>query len=241
MPPIPDDQWLALLPEINRIARNVGLQKNASPTVRDRLCSEAVSHVFLKSKLFSPAQGKFAAWCQQVLGNLCVDLIRKEAAARRRFDRYRADVERDQQAAEQAARNPAADPIDTVSSEDARDGGKVAEEATDAATCGADPDNQGIRADLMGLLEQHLEPVDRLLLVTYLGLFDACQSAVVDRWCREACLDHAADFRRVSTLPKRSRKREIATALRKELDWVRTRIYRALVLLKKMGFEEGRP
>lgn len=71
--------WSALIPEIERIAVSVGRRKNASPRVKDKLIGLATSHVWQKSDLFDPARGSFGAWCQTVLANKCIDLIRKEA------------------------------------------------------------------------------------------------------------------------------------------------------------------
>lgn len=216
MSPIPADQWSALVPQIERLAKSVGLQTNATPTVRDQLCAEAVSHVYEASAEFDPCQGRFVAWCQRVLRNRCVDLIRKEAAQRRRFDRYRTDAEREFADALRAERQ-------TV---------PVASGASDG-TLATDPGR--LRADLVNLLERHLEPLDRLLLTTYLAALDTCGDDVVDRWCREAGLDHTDDVRMIATLPQKNRKKELAKAIGRELDWVRTRIYRAVEKLKAAG------
>jgi len=79
--PPPNDalDWAALIPEINKIARAVGRRKNASYLVRDELGALAQSFVYKQSGYYDPSKASFGAWCRTVLGNKCVDLIRKEA------------------------------------------------------------------------------------------------------------------------------------------------------------------
>lgn len=79
--------WADLIPAIEKIARQVGRRKNASPRVRDELETLAVSFVYEKSDHYNSAVATFSAWCQTVLGNKCVDLIQKEAADRRLVER----------------------------------------------------------------------------------------------------------------------------------------------------------
>ena len=224
MPPIPDDHWAALLPEIERIARMVAIKRNASPTVRDALFSKAAGHVFEASISFSPNQGRFAAWCQRVLNNLCVDLIRREAASRRRFDRYRDDMEHLQGTAERTSGNR------TSAEED--------DETDEQPLLPMSPEQ--LRADLVDLFERRLAPDRRLLVIAYLGGIDACGEGVVARWCREAGFTQPVDFRTIASLPKTKRKKALANALGLKLDTVRTQIYRALQSLGGDGVEGGR-
>ena len=88
MPPPPNNSlnWADLIPAIEKIARQVGRRKNASPRVRDELETLAVSFVYEKSGLYNSAFATLNAWCQTVLSNKCVDLIKKEAADRRLID-----------------------------------------------------------------------------------------------------------------------------------------------------------
>jgi len=89
MPPPPNNSlnWADLIPAIEKIARQVGRRKNASPRVRDEIESLAVSFVYEKSGHYNSAVATFNAWCQTVLSNKCVDLIQKEAADARLIER----------------------------------------------------------------------------------------------------------------------------------------------------------
>jgi hypothetical protein len=94
-PPPPNDDldWPSLMPEIERIARSVGRRKNASLRVKDELCNLAVGFVYEKSGYFDPSKGPFGAWSQTLLENKCIDLIKKEAADRRRIEGTRNQFE----------------------------------------------------------------------------------------------------------------------------------------------------
>jgi len=209
MAPLSDEAWRDLIPQIEGIARKVARHKNASPTVRDALFSEAVGHIFDKRTSFDDTVARFSTWCWTVLANLCVSMIAKEAVARRRRDRHRNDEEYRQQQMLRQGRSAS-------SSED-----------------GADEEEQREpRPDLFSLLEDRLKPQDRLLVATYSGVLDACGRDVVERWCREAECEQAHELYRIAGLPTAQRKQAIAIALHRKLDWVRTRIYRALEALK---------
>lgn len=218
MPPIPDDQWLPLVPRIERLANRVATRKNASPTVRDTLLAEAVTHVFDKRDAFDGALGAIEPWCWRVLANLCVSLIRNEAAENRRRARYR-------------------------SAEEYRQAGQLRPRR--ASPTDGSPDDfeerQRPRPDLVAFLERLPQPMDRLLLATYAGVLDDCGHAVVNRWCHEAKCDRASDLLGIATMPKRERKRALAETLDRQHDWVRTRIYRALRMLQDGGDAKGGP
>lgn len=214
MPPIPDNQWSSLVSEIRRIANSVAIRKNASPTVRDELLAAAVEHIYDKRDKFDPARASFNTWCWTVLANLCVDLIAREAAERRRRARYRSAEEYRQEQQLRPTR-----PKSTGDEDDETE------------------DQRRPRPDLLPLLEARLTPMDRLLVATYAGVLGGFDRDVVDRWCREAACDHAADLLRVATIPQRERMRAVAETLGRKLDWVRTRMYRAFRDLR--GGEDG--
>ncbi len=88
-PPDANLDWESLIPEIELFAKAVGRRKNASPRVRDELAHLAVSFILEKSGHFDEAKGSFRAWCQTVLQNKCVELIKKEAVDRGRLEAAR--------------------------------------------------------------------------------------------------------------------------------------------------------
>lgn len=87
-PPPPNDDldWGSFSREIEWIAKSVGRRKNASHRVKDELFNLALSFVYEKSGYFDPTEGTFGAWCQTLLENKCIDLIKKEATDRRRIE-----------------------------------------------------------------------------------------------------------------------------------------------------------
>jgi hypothetical protein len=95
MPPPPNNKldWASLIPEIERIARSVGRRKNATPRVKDELIGLAVGFVYEKSGYFDPSKGAFGAWCQRLLENKCVDLIRREAGDGEGIERLTSQLE----------------------------------------------------------------------------------------------------------------------------------------------------
>jgi len=214
MPPIPDDEWSSWTPHIQRIAAKVARNKNASPTVRDALLAEAVGHIYENRDKFDATRASFSTWCWTVLANLCVSLIRSEDVEHRRWKKYA----RDEEYRQQGQGRPGSAPSPVGSHDEPEEPRRP-------------------RADLLPLLEARLNPMDRLLVATYAGVLGGFGGDVVDRWCREAACDHATELLRVATIPQRERKRAIAEALGRRLDWVRTRLYRALGELR--GEEDG--
>jgi DNA-directed RNA polymerase specialized sigma24 family protein len=215
--PLTDDEWRELLPQIERIISAVGLRKNASPTVRDRLEEEAVPHLLKVIDQFNPKVASFSSWCKTVLGNFCVTLIRKEATARKRFGLYRDEF------------------LHTHATEMRGQGWRAPPDEDEHDDAAAPPP----RIDLVPVLEARLAAIDRLLVATYFGVLDFCGPAVVDRWCRDATCDKADELRRVAALPKRERQRATAEALGRKHDWVRTRIYRAMQQIGDVEFGES--
>lgn len=202
-----EDEWRDRLPEIERIAGKVGRSKNASPNVRDRLQSEAAGHIAEVIGQFNSAKGSFSTWCWTVLGNLCVTMIRKEARERERFDGYRGEM------------------LHTGRRRMAGQESQSGEEEL------PDDERQPL-PDLVPLLEQKLKPIDRLIVAAYHGVLNACGDDIVDRWCAEAKTDKAIDLRAAAVVPRQNRSQAVADALGRKLDYVRTRLFRAMQTLK---------
>jgi RNA polymerase sigma factor (sigma-70 family) len=209
-----DEEWRSLIPQIERIARRVANRCNASPTVRDELADEAVGHIFRVYDKFNPAIANFSAWGDTVLRNLCVTLIRKEAARRRLADNVRQSLSSDGHVPQPGG------PVRLPESEQAE---RAANEASVP------------RIDIVALLKRLPSPQDRLLLGAYQGVLSTCEAEAVNRWCRDANWDHAAALTALEELPRQQRKQAIAHIVGAKVDWVRQRIFRAVQRLKNDG------
>jgi len=206
-----DEEWRSLIPQIERISRRVANRCNASRTVRDELANDAVGHIFAVYGKFNAAIASFPAWCDTVLRNLCVTLIRKEAARYRLADNVRDSLSLEGQASQRGG------PAQLSESGHA-----------DLAANEASASN----VDIMALLEKLPSPQDRLLLGAYQGVLCKCNPEAVDRWCRDAGWDHAIVLRALEQLPRQQRKRAIAQIVGAKVDWVRQHIFRAVQRLK---------
>lgn len=200
-----DEEALELKPRIERIARSVATRSNASRTVRDQLYDDAVGHVFSVYHKFDPQVASFSTWCFTVLRNHCVTLIREEARKSKHLKRARdaAKVEDERRHQEKPAPSPAEEQEDRVP-----------------------------RVDLVALFDRHLDPLDRLLVAAYEGLLKRFGSVIADRWCREAGRGDAAAWLAIESLPQTQRKRAEAALIGENIDWLRTRIWRAMQTLK---------
>lgn len=213
MPPAPNNSlnWADLIPAIEKIARQVGLRTNASSRVRDELETLALSFVYEKSGHYNPAAGKFEAWCQTLLSNKCVDLIRKDATGRRivaAAGEMLSEKLRDSQR-----------PVDEIEAPD---------------------------VDWFSLYEEHLRPIDRILMVLDLEQVSRCPPATTVSWIRQAKLPHEFPMNEFEAMPKRDRNRAVARALlqaggceltdnavTEKMNWIRTRVSRAKTTLRK--------
>lgn len=213
--PLPtDDEWRALVPQIARIAEFVGHRSNASPTVRDELEASAVTYVYERIAQFDRNVSAFSTWCRTVLKNRCVSLIRSEAVRRKRVQGHADAVSQEHE--QRLDDDPPPTPLE------------IAED--DAAKA------HRPRLDVVDVLERHLvQPIDRILIVVYAELCEACGDKTLTRWCDEAGGVDAAALRSIESLQQRSRKRALATLLGEKVDWVRQRIFRAGRLLKQSG------
>lgn len=208
-----NDEWHALLPQIERIAVSVGRRNNASPTVRDELESSAVAHVYQRITHFDPTRATFSTWCQTVLRNHCVSLIRGEASRTNRGKKHAESVAHEHQ--QRLAGAPPPTPLETDE---------------DQAAAARRP-----QVNVPEVLERHLQPIDRILLVVYAELSPACGEETLARWCTEAGGVDSAALRAIETLPKARRKQALAGMLGESVGWVRQRIFRATQRLKDRG------
>jgi len=216
--PLPtDDEWRGFLPQIEQIAETVGRRTNASPTVRDELVASAVAHVYERITHFDPQQSAFRTWCWTVLKNHCISLIRREAVQRKRMQGHVDYVAHEH--AKRLLDDPSFSPLEAQE--------YLADEA------------RRPRLDIVRVLEENLQPIDRILLVGYAGLCAACGDSTLARWCVEAGDVDAAALTAIEALAKTKRKKALAGLLGEKVDWVRQRIYRATVLLKECDL--GRP
>lgn len=209
-----DDEIRERTQQIERIARQVANRLNASSTVRDELYDAAVGHVFAVIHTYDHTKAKFSTWCGTVIRNQCVTLIRQEAKRKKIIKKARGVAEVDEE--RQLRAGPA-----TSAMEEREEGAR----ATTAA---------GFQ--FVPLLDEHLRPLDRLMLAAYLGTLSTVGAEVVARWCREAGHEGAASLAGVEQLPTSQRKAAIAGVLGESLGWVRQRIFRAVQRLKERGF-----
>lgn len=212
--PLPtDDEWRELLAQIEPIAISVGRRCNASPTVRDELVGSAVTHVYERIAHFDPAQSAFRTWCRVVLKNHCISLIRSEASRTRRVKEHADHVARIHE--QRLLDEPHPTPLETAEDEAERSRRRPIDVAT--------------------TLEQHLQPVDRILLAVYAELCAACGAATLARWCEEAGGVDAAALPAIEALAKSKRRKALAGLLGEKVDWVRQRMFRAVCRLRDRG------
>jgi RNA polymerase sigma factor (sigma-70 family) len=209
-----DDEIRDRTQQIERIARQVANRLNASSTVRDELYDAAVGHVFSVIHTYDPTLAKFSTWCYTVVRNQCVTLIRQEAKRNKIVKKARGVAEVDEERQLRSA--PTASAM---------------EESEEEARASA-----GTGFQFAPLLDEHLKPIDRLMLAAYLGVLSTLGDDVVARWCREAGHEGAASLAGVEQLPTSQRKEAIAAVLGESLGWVRQRIFRAVQRLKDRGF-----
>jgi RNA polymerase sigma factor (sigma-70 family) len=206
-----EEESQLLIPQIERIARRVARRLNASPSVRQEFDADAVGHVFEVIDRFDAERASFGTWCQTVLRNHCVTLIRREAGRRKLIENVgnAAAIEAERRLGE----GPPPSPLE-------------------------ERENRPPQIDVAKLLEERLQPLDRLLFATYAEVLSACAAETVERWCREAGCEQAA-LRAIEALPRSQRKNRLAAALGENIDWVRQRIYRAVQRLKAGGIGGG--
>ena len=173
-----------------------------------------MGHVFGVYEKFNPSIAAFPAWCDTVLRNLCVSLIRKEAVRYKLADNVRESLSLGAHARE------AEDPTQVA----------IAEQEARAANAAPGPN-----VDIVALLEKLPSPQDRLLIAAYQGVLSACEAEVVERWCQESNWDHAAALLALEQLPRQQRKQAVAQIVGARVDWVRQRIFRAVQRLKTDG------
>lgn len=210
--PPPNDafDWVALMPEIKKIARSVGRRKNASYLVRDELEALAQSVVYNKSGYYNPSKASFGAWCQTVLGNKCVDLIRKEAT---RSGAIAELVERENDDLHETNR-----PDDEI---------EIPE------------------VDWFDLYQRKLRPIDRILMSLDLEQCSRCPEGTMASWLQDANLPGDFPVMELEKVPERDRNRAIAgvllqaagseptaKAVKTKMDAIRTRLFRAKVIIQ---------
>lgn len=209
--PISDEEARRLVPHIERIARQVANQLNASRWVRDALAQDAVGHVFTVYHKFDPAIASFGTWCHTVLRNKCVSLIRKDAGRRRAMGGLHDEA--------------------SIAEERQRREGPV--------SSADEPLVERPLPFLLARFEMYLVPLDRLLLGAYQGLLSRFGVEVVHRWCRADKRDGDAAFLEIETMPQNKRKQALAQLFGETSDWVRQRIFRAVEKLRRGLEEEG--
>jgi len=212
-----DDHWSEWLPQIGRIAASVGRRTNASRTVRDELEGSAVTHVYERIAHFDPTRGAFSTWCQTILRNHCVSLIRGEASRINRGRRHAEDVAHKHE--QRLAEAPPPTPLEVDE---------------DRAAADRRP-----KIDVVATLERHLQPIDRVLLVVYAELCSTCGDATLGKWCIAAGGIDRAGLLTIEKLPKARRKQALATLCGESVGWVRQRIFRAARRLKERGVGEA--
>ena len=203
MPPPNDNEWDDRKRIVEEQAAQIASKLNMIPLTRDEFLAGALAWIVEKDYRFDPTKGKFSPWSYRVLYNHGVDVIRRGAHD---LDLKKAMQHETRRA---LARNARLD------------------------RTGPEPD-EAPKRDPADILEQHVTGEDRVLLAIDVCLLGRLAPDRVEDWLRRAELPADFPWQDLEAIKKQADRRgALAAALGQDDGWLRQRIRRALLKIKK--------